>query len=95
YAGNMPENEIPESDDQSFAPGKKIRVEAGYENDENSIFEGMVINHQLVIAAGNESSLQITCCDYTFLAAEVRKIKYLKNRKTATLSERYGRTIPA
>ncbi|MCC8199271.1 MAG: type VI secretion system tip protein VgrG [Tannerellaceae bacterium] len=84
-AGNMPENEIPESDDQSFAPGKKICVEAGYENDENSIFEGMVINHQLVIAAGNESSLQITCCDYTFPATEVRKNKVFEKQKDSDI----------
>lgn len=80
-AGNMPEGEIPESDDDSFAPGKKIRVEAGYEDNENPIFEGIVVNHQLVISSGNESSLQIECCDFAFPATEVRKNKVFEKKK--------------
>lgn len=80
-AGNMPKGEIPESDDDSFAPGKKIRIEAGYGHDENPIFEGIVVNHQLTISSGNESSLQIECCDFVFPATEVRKNKIFEKKK--------------
>ena len=80
-AGNMPEGEIPESDDDSFAPGKKIRIEAGYEDNENPVFEGIVTNHNLIIREGNESFLCIECCDYAFPCTQVRKNNVFEKKK--------------
>lgn len=42
-AGDMPKGEVPESEADTFAPGKKIRIEAGYGDDESPVFEGLVI----------------------------------------------------
>ncbi|MCD7937365.1 MAG: type VI secretion system tip protein VgrG [Tannerellaceae bacterium] len=86
-AGNMPEGEIPESDDDSFAPGNTITIEAGYGDDEHVLYEGIVINHQLVITGRNESTLQIECCDYLFSATEVRKNKIFANQKDSEIIE--------
>lgn len=80
-AGNMPEGEVPESDDDSFAPGKKILINAGYEDNENPVFEGIVISHHLVIEEGNMSSLRIECCDYAYPATQVRRNRIFEKKK--------------
>lgn len=46
-AGDMPKGDVPESDDDTFAPGKIIRIEAGYASTESVIFEGLVIGHSI------------------------------------------------
>ena len=48
-AGNMPMKEIPESDDDTFAPGNTIRFEAGYQSKEKFIFEGVFFTHNVNI----------------------------------------------
>lgn len=72
-AGDMPRGEIPESDDETFAPGRCIRVCAGYGDREESLFEGIVTSHNVVIARGNCCTLQVGCRDYAFPATLVRK----------------------
>ncbi len=80
-AGNMPKGEVPESDDDSFAPGKKIRIEVGYGDNENPIFEGIVTSHSFVVREDNKSSIQIECCDYAFPATQARKNKIFEKKK--------------
>lgn len=80
-AGNMPEGEVPESDDNSFAPGKKIRINAGYDDDEDPLFEGAVVGHRLVIGEGNVSSIRIECCDYAYSSTQVRKNRIFEKKK--------------
>lgn len=80
-AGNMSEGEMPESDDESLAPGKQIRIEAGYAEDENPLFEGTVTSHQLDIQEGNVSTLRIECRDYAFPSTQMRKNKVFEKKK--------------
>ncbi len=80
-AGNMPEQEIPESDDDSFSPGKKILINAGYNEDESPVFEGIVTSHYVVIEENNESYLRIECCDYAYPATQVRKNRIFEKKK--------------
>ncbi len=80
-AGNMPKSEIPESDDDTFAPGKNIRVEAGYGDAEEFIFEGIAISHNLHILQGNRSTLQIECKDHTFQMTLGRKNQIFEKSK--------------
>jgi Rhs element Vgr protein len=71
-AGDMPNNDVPESDDDTFAPGKAISIEAGYANKNKVIFEGIVIGHSLHID-NIQTSLNIECCDYAFPMTQFRK----------------------
>ena len=65
-AGNMPMKEIPESDDDTFAPGNTIRIEAGYQSNEHIIFEGVVITHNVNIPEDDPATLEIDCADFVF-----------------------------
>ncbi len=94
-AGDMPKGEVPESDDSSFAPGKKIRIEAGYGEDEQPVFEGIVINHSFVVEGENESTLQIECRDYAFPMTLARKNTVFEKKKDSeAIQEIIGKYSP-
>ena len=79
-AGNMPMKEIPESDDDSFAPGKKIRIEAGYQSNERIIFEGVVITHNVDIPEDEAATLEIECADFLFPSTLTRKNNFFEKQ---------------
>lgn len=73
-AGDMPNSDVPESDDDTFAPGKPIRIEAGYESNNSILFEGIVVGHGIDINT-HTSTLRIDCRDYAFPMTQFRKNK--------------------
>jgi Rhs element Vgr protein len=77
-AGDMPNADVPESDDDSFAPGNNIRIEAGYDSQNSIIFEGMVIGHGIDID-NHQTTLRIECCDYAFPMTQFRKNKVFES----------------
>jgi Rhs element Vgr protein len=94
-AGDMPKGEIPESDDETFAPGRKIRIESGYAEDESPIFEGIVTSHSFVVEDGNEAQLQIECRDYAFPATLARRNALFEKKKDSdALKEIFGKYAP-
>ncbi|MDR0802973.1 type VI secretion system tip protein VgrG [Fluviicola sp.] len=93
-AGDMPRKEIPESDDDTFAPGKKIRIEAGYQSNEKSIFEGIVVTHNLEIPENGSTTLQIECADYLLSATLSRKNKLFEQKKDSDIIKEILGTYP-
>ncbi|MNK01833.1 Phage-related baseplate assembly protein [compost metagenome] len=84
-AGDMPMKEIPESDDETFAPGKEIRIEVGYQNNEQIIFQGMVISHNVDIPEEEPSTLEIECADFVFPSTMVRKNNLFENKTDSSI----------
>lgn len=78
-AGNMAKQEIPESESETFAPGKTIRIEAGYKNSEKTLFEGVVTSHSVEINETTDS-LIIECRDFTYPMTLSRKNKVFENK---------------
>ncbi len=72
-AGNLAAATMQESEDDTFAPGKKIRVEGGYQSVEHILFEGIVTAHRVEVAAGTTGQLIIECRDYAFPATLQRR----------------------
>lgn len=94
-AGDMPKGEVPESDDETFAPGKKIRIEAGYGDDENPIFEGFVTNHNFAVSGENNAVLEIECRDFAFPATMARKNAVFEKKKDSeAIQEIFGKYSP-
>ncbi len=79
-AGNMSKQEIPESEDETFAPGKNIRIEAGYKGTEQVIFEGIITSHGIEIAE-SEDLLLIECRDFAYPATLSRKNRVFEKKK--------------
>ncbi|WP_199119181.1 type VI secretion system tip protein VgrG [Pedobacter sp. ASV28] len=79
-AGNMPKQEILESEDETFAPGKHIRIEAGYKGSQNVIFEGIITSHGVEIAE-SEDLLIIECRDFAYPTTLSRKNRIFEKKK--------------
>ena len=61
--GNMPEQDFPLSNADTFKPGSEIKINAGYGSEEETIFEGIVVKHGIKITGDNLSRLVIECRD--------------------------------
>lgn len=61
--GDMPSKDFPVSNTDTFKPGSEIKINAGYDQDEQTIFEGVVIKHGIKVSGDNDSQLVIECRD--------------------------------
>ncbi len=63
------------SNEALFIPGKEVEIKAGYHSDEETIFKGIVIKHNLKIRS-NQAMLIIECRDRAVKLTVGRKSKY-------------------
>lgn len=61
--GDMPEKDFPLSNAESFKPGAEIQIDAGYGDQEETVFKGIVVRHGIKITGDNYSRLVIECRD--------------------------------
>jgi Rhs element Vgr protein len=69
------------SSGNSFKPGSTITINAGYGNDDEPIFEGVVTNHAVRISGNNQTTLNVTCKDQAVAMTIARKSQcYLEQK---------------
>jgi Rhs element Vgr protein len=73
--GSAAKGGFPISDGDTFVPGAEIEVLAGYENSNQSIFKGIVIEHSLAITDNKGPVLRVLCKD--------KSVKMTVGRKNA------------
>lgn len=73
--GDAAKQDFKLSNEDLLIPGKKIEITAGYHSDEETIFKGLVIKHNLKIRA-NSSLLIIECKDEAVKLTIGRKSNY-------------------
>jgi Rhs element Vgr protein len=61
--GDMPNGDFPVSDTEDFKPGAAIKINAGYGNSEETVFEGIVVKHAVQISGNNDARLIVECRD--------------------------------
>ena len=61
--GDMPNADFPISNTDDFKPGAEVKVNAGYMQEEETIFQGIVIKHGISITRANASRLIVECRD--------------------------------
>lgn len=61
--GDMPTQTFPVSDADTFKPGSAITISAGYDQEAETIFDGVVIGYGIEISGNNYSRLVIDCRD--------------------------------
>ena len=61
--GDMPNKDFPISSGDDFKPGREIKINAGYGDSEDTIFQGVVVKHGIKIVGDNNSRLVIECRD--------------------------------
>ncbi len=94
--GAMPSGQFPISDSDSFKPGTAIKINAGYDDDEETLFEGIVIKLAVQITGQNCSRLVVECLDKAVKMTVGRKnanfIDQLDSDVIGTLIENAGLT---
>lgn len=82
-AGDMPGADIPESSADNFKPGQSIKIELGYENTNQTVFEGIVVTHKISIPYGTDSPplLVVECKNNAFKATIARKNQVFEKKK--------------
>jgi len=92
--GDMPERDFPVSNSDAFKPGSAIKINAGYGEDEETVFEGIVIKHGIKISGDNYSRLVVECRDKAVAMTIGRKnANYIDSKDSdiiATLISNYS-----
>ncbi|MFV0591121.1 MAG: type VI secretion system tip protein VgrG [Draconibacterium sp.] len=74
------------SNEAFFVPGKEIEIKAGYHSDEETVFKGIVIRHNLSIRS-DKAQLVIECRDKAVKMTIGRKSKYFYESKDSDVLE--------
>ncbi len=61
--GDMPNKDFPISGGDDFKPGNEIKINAGYGQSEEVIFQGVIVKHGIKITGDNYSRLVVECRD--------------------------------
>jgi len=61
--GDMPDQTFPLSDTDHFKPGRILTIQAGYGDEEETLFSGPVVKHSVQIHSGNDARLVVECRD--------------------------------
>lgn len=84
--GEAATREFTLSNEDLLIPGKKIEITAGYHSDEETIFKGIIIKHNIKIRE-NSSQLIIDCKDEAVKMSIGRKSKYFYESKDSDIIE--------
>ncbi len=74
------------SNQPDFEPGKEIEIKAGFSNQEETIFKGIVVRHGIKVRKNN-SVLVIDCRDKAVKMTGARKGAYFKDMKDSDVME--------
>lgn len=89
--GDMPNGDFPLSSADAFVPGATICINAGYGQQVDTLFKGVVVRHGIQIAGDNQSRLRIECRDATVKMTVGRKNANFINKKDSdVLSQLIG-----
>lgn len=84
--GDTSQQDFKLSNETFFVPGKEIEIKAGYHSEEETIFKGIVIRHNLKIRI-DKAQLVVECQDKAVKLTVGRKSKYFYESKDSDILE--------
>jgi Rhs element Vgr protein len=85
--GDMPDQDFPISNSADFMPGSEIKINAGYGQDEETIYQGIVVKHGIKVSGNNDSRLIIECRDKAVAMTVGRKnANYIDSKDSDIIS---------
>ncbi|MBD3628898.1 type VI secretion system tip protein VgrG [Cyclobacterium sp.] len=84
--GDVSLGDFPLSNEDTFIPGNEIEILAGYHSDNESIFKGIIVNHNLRVRDGRQE-LVIECRDKAYKMHVNRSSGYFYDQKDSDLME--------
>lgn len=89
--GDMPNKEFPVSDADYFKPGAAIKINAGYESSEETLFEGIVVKHGIKVSGDNFARLVVECRDKSVAMTIGRKnANYVDSKDSDVITKLIG-----
>lgn len=89
--GDMPEQDFPVSNSDQFKPGAEIKINAGYDDEEETIFEGVVIRHGVKVSSDNYSRLVVECRDKAVAMTVGRNnVNYIDSKDSDVITRLIG-----
>jgi Rhs element Vgr protein len=92
--GDPSAQDFSNSNSAELEPGKQVKIEAGFHNQVQTIFEGVIIKQNIRLKNGRESYLVIECKDKSYAMTLSRKSKYFLDSTDSdaieTLAGSYG-----
>jgi Rhs element Vgr protein len=79
--GNRAESNFEHSSSDLFKPGKKLKISAGYHQQEEPIFEGLIVSHGIRINEDSLPELSIKCVDAAASMTVQKKNRYFTEAK--------------
>ena len=83
--GSPDTEDFPISDGSVFVPGNKIEVLAGYENSNQTIFQGMIIRQGIQVRKEEGPVVVVVCKDESVKMTKARKNAYYTNTTDSSI----------
>ncbi|MFI3306810.1 MAG: type VI secretion system tip protein VgrG [Rikenellaceae bacterium] len=84
-AASMEGQSSDESDSDSFKPGGTIRLDVGYIDSLETIFEGVIVDVGLKIGKGYRSQMVVECRDVAYAATQGRKNRLFEKKRDSEM----------
>lgn len=85
--GSAAQSDFPASNEDVFIPGNLIEIQAGYNNVNEKIFEGLIVKHSIKIRESGSPVLYIECMDKAAKLTLTRRNKYFTEVKDSDVIE--------
>lgn len=79
--GTVEKGTFAKSGSPQFAPGQKLDVQLGYQNQTKSVFKGLIVKHSVKASSSRPSVLGLECKDVAVHLTLVRKSRYFIEMK--------------
>ncbi len=85
--GNAAIEDFEISNQATFVPGTEVEIKAGFDQQYETIFKGIIIRHGIRIMPGGDSILQLECRDKAVKMTVGRQNKYFTEVKDSDVME--------
>ncbi|MFN4079861.1 MAG: type VI secretion system tip protein VgrG [Saprospiraceae bacterium] len=85
--GDVPSQDFPSSNLDTFSPGQQIEISAGYSGANEQIFKGIIVRHSVKIMQDEASYIEIECKDQAVRLTAGRRNKYFFEKKDSEIIE--------
>jgi Rhs element Vgr protein len=79
--GDAASQDFPLSNSEALLPGKEIEIKAGYHNDNETIFKGVVVKHSIRVRGNHQTYLTVECKDKVYRLSVGRSNRYFTDTK--------------
>lgn len=89
--GSISDADFPVSNTDTFIPGAKVNIQAGYGQHTEKVFEGIIVQHKIQVFGENSARLMVECRDVAVKMTVGRKnANYLDMKDSEIISKLIG-----